>query len=170
MTDKLTVIGLNDEQAHCDRCGKLELRGTVILFDTEEGVEAGRYGTTCASKVLTEANGRKMTVTRNGAVSREHFRRDRVWNFYLRKVRAALANNDPALAQWWVADLRRDTTVLAHMDDELALIAEVDATGVYVADGTNKHINRIRREFYLANGYSPFAATVEVKRLMAAAA
>lgn len=170
MTDTLIIAGKNEEQAHCDRCGKLELRGTVILYNTEEGVEAGRYGTTCAGKVLTEANGRKITITGTDAARRERFRRDRVWNFYLRKVRSALASDDPALAQWIVWDMRRDATAIAHLDDELAIIAEVDATGRYVPSGENKHINRIRREFYLANGYSMFEATVQVRRLMATAA
>lgn len=169
MTDTLIIAGKNDEQTHCDRCGKLELRGTVILYNVEEGVEAGRYGTTCAGKVLTEANGRKITITGTEAARRENNRRDRVAN-YLRKAKAAMRNDDPALAQWIVWDMRRDATAIAHLDDELAIIAEVDATGRYVPSGENKHINRIRREFYLANGYSMFEATVQVRRLMATAA
>ena len=52
-TTNLRAAGTNDEQTHCDKCGKLELRGTVIVVDQDNN-EVGRYGTTCASKVLGE--------------------------------------------------------------------------------------------------------------------
>lgn len=48
---KLHIIGVTDEQTECDRCGKLELKRTVIVHD-EDGSEVGRYGTSCASAVL----------------------------------------------------------------------------------------------------------------------
>lgn len=54
----LTIQGVTDEQTTCDRCGKVELRRTCIVIDTDAGVEVGRYGTSCVSKVL----GRKVTA------------------------------------------------------------------------------------------------------------
>lgn len=55
---KLTIQGVTDEQTTCDRCGKLELRRTCIVIDTDAGVEVGRYGTSCVSKILV----RKVTA------------------------------------------------------------------------------------------------------------
>jgi hypothetical protein len=54
----LTIQGVTDEQTTCDRCGKVELRRTCIVIDLHAGVEVGRYGTSCVSKVL----GRKVTA------------------------------------------------------------------------------------------------------------
>lgn len=57
-TANLTIQGVTDEQTVCDRCGKVELRRTCIVVDTDAGVEVGRYGTSCVSKIL----GRKVTA------------------------------------------------------------------------------------------------------------
>ncbi len=57
-TANLTIQGVTDEQTTCDRCGKLELRRTCIVVDTNAGVEVGRYGTSCVSRVL----GQKVTA------------------------------------------------------------------------------------------------------------
>ena len=57
-TTNLKIQGVTDEQTVCDRCGKVELRRTCIVVDTEAGVEVGRYGTSCVSKIL----GRKVTA------------------------------------------------------------------------------------------------------------
>ena len=41
MDAALHIMGMTDEQTECDRCGRLELRCTVILADAD-GIEAGR--------------------------------------------------------------------------------------------------------------------------------
>lgn len=51
------IIGVTDEQTECDACGRMELKRTVILADAD-GIEAGRYGTTCASRLV----GRPLTA------------------------------------------------------------------------------------------------------------
>lgn len=48
---QLVILGANDEQTTCDRCGRVELRGTVILGEADR-VEVGRYGSTCAGYML----------------------------------------------------------------------------------------------------------------------
>jgi hypothetical protein len=55
-TQEYRIIGITDEQTECDACGRIELKRTVIL--ELDGVEAGRYGTTCASKIV----GRPLTA------------------------------------------------------------------------------------------------------------
>lgn len=65
-TNPLRMIGMNNEQTECDRCGRMELRGTVILGN-DDG-EVGRYGTTCASKELG------VKITRQDALSTEAHR------------------------------------------------------------------------------------------------
>jgi hypothetical protein len=54
----LVIQGVTDEQTTCDRCGKVELHRTCIVFNTGAGVEVGRYGTSCVSQIL----GRKITA------------------------------------------------------------------------------------------------------------
>lgn len=49
------IVGITDEQTACDECGRIELRSTVIL--AQDGAEIGRYGSSCAGKVLTRENG-----------------------------------------------------------------------------------------------------------------
>lgn len=56
-TTEYRIIGITDEQTECDACGRVELKRTVVLADSD-GVEAGRYGTTCASKIV----GRPLTA------------------------------------------------------------------------------------------------------------
>jgi len=138
----LRAVGFNDEQDHCDRCGKPELKGTVILAD-EDNLEAGRFGTSCAAKIILESTGVKVTVTRSGALSTERNRRDTVMN-YLRKASSALADNDPAIAQWFIWDMRRDVVAVPHRADELAIVAAVDATGTYTSTGVNRTFDEIR--------------------------
>lgn len=67
-TSPLHIVGTTDEQTECDRCGRVELKCTVILADAD-GVEAGRYGTSCASTVLG------VTVTKSDAVRINNRRR-----------------------------------------------------------------------------------------------
>jgi hypothetical protein len=63
----LTIQGVTDEQTTCDRCGRIELRRTCIIVDTIAGVEVGRYGTSCASKIL----GRKVAAKDADRIERE---------------------------------------------------------------------------------------------------
>lgn len=54
----LAILGVTDEQTTCDICGKTHLRSTVILHDLEQPyVEVGRYGSTCAGRMLGGAKG-----------------------------------------------------------------------------------------------------------------
>lgn len=66
----LYVKGTSNEQTECDRCGKVEIRCTVIICD-EDGVEVGRYGTSCAGKVL----GVKLTAAEARTASRTRIAR-----------------------------------------------------------------------------------------------
>jgi hypothetical protein len=144
-TPALRAIGFNDEQDHCDRCGKPELKGTVILAD-EDNTEAGRYGTSCAAKVIAESTGVKVTVTRNDALRTERFRREQTMH-YLRQAAAAMAEGDPAIAQWFIWDMRRDAVAVPHRADEVAIVAAVDATGTYTSTGVNRSFDEIRAAY-----------------------
>jgi hypothetical protein len=55
-TREYTIVGVTDEQTECDACGRVELKRTVIL--ALGGTEAGRYGTTCAGRIV----GRPLTA------------------------------------------------------------------------------------------------------------
>lgn len=114
-TTSLKAVGMNDEQTQCDACGREELRGTVIVAD-QDGMEVGRYGTTCASRVLG------VKVTRADAVSQESARRRGVAN-EIGAARTALAKGDLA----WVAEHLRelDRFHFVHRADELAAVAEL---------------------------------------------
>lgn len=93
------ILGMNDEQTTCDACGRVELRGTVILAD-EDGVEVGRYGTTCAGRILGRS------VTRRDAQSVEAYRRQCAVST-LRDARAAWIAGDQDAARWHVSHARR---------------------------------------------------------------
>ncbi|OZV74734.1 hypothetical protein CA850_29595 [Micromonospora echinospora] len=125
----LTILGVTDEQTTCDRCGRIELRGTVILGD--ENGEAGRYGSTCAGYML-DPTGRTKGVG-NRARLIEEVRRDRIY-WALRSAHAALADRDKrdqygaagfTRACRIVTDLERAT--LIHRPDEIAAVAAVRA-------------------------------------------
>ena len=92
------VVGMNDEQTTCDACGRMELRGTVILAD--ENGEFGRYGTTCAGRILG------WSISRSQAESAEAYRRQCVASD-LRAARAAAINGDAATARMYLRDARR---------------------------------------------------------------
>ena len=66
----LYIKGTSNEQTECDRCGKVEIRCTVIVCD-EDGVEVGRYGTACVSKVI----GFKVTAAEARTASRTRIQR-----------------------------------------------------------------------------------------------
>jgi len=52
----MMILGITDECTTCELCGRVELKSTVIIG--EDGVETGRYGSSCASKIL----GRKVAI------------------------------------------------------------------------------------------------------------
>lgn len=92
MTDSLKVIGINNEQTECDRCGRMELRGTVILGN-DEG-EVGRYGTTCAGKELG------YRVTRQDALNVEANRAYRVRSELVDGLKALERGDLPAVRMY----------------------------------------------------------------------
>lgn len=110
----LHIIGITDEQTECDRCGKIELRCTVILGD--DNGEVGRYGTTCASRELG------IKITAHDARNAETYRRQNVCGDLRKAIQANKAGDMTAVA-WWVAEARRWGIVRA---DEIALIAKME--------------------------------------------
>lgn len=114
---ELRAAGMNDEQTTCDACGREELRGTVIVAD-QDGMEVGRYGTTCASRVLG------VKLTRNDAVKRENLRRQGVAR-EVGAARKALAAGDLPLAAMHVRDLQRFHFL--HRADELQALSDLQA-------------------------------------------
>lgn len=132
---KVFPVGFNDDQTTCSLCGREELRGTVIL-GYESGGEYGRFGTGCASKVMSEVNGTPRKITRSDAQRLEMFRRETVMH-HVNKARKHLEAGDPVLAQLEISNLRRNPNVLPHRQDELDVIAQVDATGSYRPRGRN---------------------------------
>lgn len=107
-TPKLHIVGVTDEQTECDRCGKLELKRTVIVHD-EDGSEVGRYGTSCASAVLgvkwTGSDVDKLEATRRYRIVTE-----------LKTAARHLTNSDPEMAAECLADAK---TAGMHRPDEL---------------------------------------------------
>ena len=110
---KLHIMGRNDEQTVCDACGKVELRCTVILADAD-GIEAGRYGTTCAGRILG------WRVTAADAATSERTRRQHV----MEDIREAQAETDPKLIAWWI---RQIVARGIHRADELAAVETLRA-------------------------------------------
>jgi len=47
----LIVLGISDEHLKCDRCGRIELKKTIVVQDTETG-NINYYGSECASMVM----------------------------------------------------------------------------------------------------------------------
>lgn len=115
MTAKLRPLGMSNEHTECDRCGRMELRGTVIVVN-QDGEEVGRYGTTCAGYVL----GYK--VTRQDAISTEAYRRSLIRDELHRAVKASKAGDMPSL-RMYLDGARR---IGAVRDDEISLIARLE--------------------------------------------
>jgi hypothetical protein len=111
----LHAVGFNDEQTRCDRCGRVELRGTVILADDDGNITA-RMGTTCAARAL------KAPVTRDWALSREMARRSSVASD-LREAKRLTEQGRYAYAAQSIRDARRQGL---HRHDELAFVAKLD--------------------------------------------
>jgi hypothetical protein len=113
-TQNLRAVGMTDEQTECDACGRMELRGTVILAD--DNGEVGRYGTTCAGRMLG------WSITRKNATTIEAVRRQHVTDDLRKGLRAANAG-DMADALWRVREARRTGLVRA---DEKALAEKIE--------------------------------------------
>ena len=64
------ILGITDEQTTCDACGRVELRSTVILAD--ENGEYGRYGSSCAARILGRSAGSVLSSARNIELVRRH--------------------------------------------------------------------------------------------------
>lgn len=109
----LRAVGFNDEQTSCDRCGRVELRGTVILAD-DDGVEVSRMGTSCASKALG------VKVTRDVAQRKESVRRSYVL-VELREARDLIGAGRFAYAAQRLADARKQGL---HRVDEVQWAAQ----------------------------------------------
>jgi len=69
MTD-YRVRGTTDDVTTCEKCGKIELRGTVLLdcLDDDGNTEAVMYvGTTCAAKMVGRTTGTRIRQQAAGA-------------------------------------------------------------------------------------------------------
>lgn len=113
---KFRAIGMSNEHTECDRCGRMELRGTVIVAN-QDGEEIGRYGTTCASYVL----GYK--VTRQDALSTEACRRSLIRDELHRAAKAHAAGDIPTMQMY--LDGARQIGIVR--DDERAAIARLES-------------------------------------------
>lgn len=109
ITGATRILGLTDEQTTCDRCGRLELHGTVILGDADD-TEVARVGTTCATTIL----GRK--VTRRTAVSVETARRGTALRA-IDLIHNATTTTDLRRLREGLADLRE---VMSRPDETVA--------------------------------------------------
>jgi hypothetical protein len=74
-------IGTTDEQTQCDKCGRAELRSTVIVAELDQDgnvAEVLHYGSTCAARALSARYGVKVTKAQvmNAAASAELDRRN----------------------------------------------------------------------------------------------
>lgn len=101
--ENLVIQGVTDEQTTCDRCGKIELHRTCIVFNTAAGVEVGRYGTSCVSHIL----GRKITAKH--ADSLELMRRYNLHSAKLMLTRGLKSGNEGMvtlavedIARYWI--------------------------------------------------------------------
>lgn len=115
-TNQLRAIGFNNEVTECDACGRMELRGTVIL--TNEDGDLMRMGTTCASR----ATGTR--ISRQDALSQEAIRRNDVVN-ELRAAWRAFERGDMPAAQMYLDGAKNIGIVRS---DELKLAAKMEIT------------------------------------------
>jgi hypothetical protein len=78
---KFRYIGTTDEQTQCDKCGRTELRSTVLVAELDQDgnvAEVLHYGSTCAARALSSRYGVKVTKAQvmNAAASAELDRRN----------------------------------------------------------------------------------------------
>ena len=111
-SENLRPVGFTTEHTECDRCGRPELRGTVVMAN-EDGEIVAHWGTTCASK----ATGRK--ITRADALGNEAQRRAEV----LRELQLA-SRATGAQRAMYLDGARRAGLVRA---DEIRLAAKLAA-------------------------------------------
>lgn len=116
MSVQLRAVGMNDELTTCEKCGKDDLRGTVILA-TDENEEYGRFGTTCASYILGEE------ITRKGSATIEMVRQDKVGSA-IKRARREQSQGNWAAANREVTELEKFTVLT---DRERATVAQVRA-------------------------------------------
>src|SRR5690242_2436929 len=89
----LRPLGMSNDVTECDNCGRMELRGTVIVVNAD-GEEVGRYGTTCASRIV----GRK--ITRQDALSTEAYRRSVISDEIRLALKAERAGDMPSVRMY----------------------------------------------------------------------
>jgi hypothetical protein len=68
MENRLTIKGVSDEVLECQKCGKVELKRTVVLTD---GVSAVYYGSACAARVLCMRKGQVDRIANDRAAGRK---------------------------------------------------------------------------------------------------
>lgn len=108
----MMILGITDEQTVCDMCGRVELKSTVIIG--EDGVEVGRYGSTCASKML---GGRKgvLKSARNIEEVRRHYLAAN-----MKGARSAKAKGDMESFDYFGKEI---LTLVLHKEEKEALRA-----------------------------------------------
>ena len=65
---KLTIKGISDEVLQCQKCGKPELKRTIVLMDGESEVY---YGSTCAARELGTQKANVDRIANNKAAGRK---------------------------------------------------------------------------------------------------
>ncbi len=134
-TARYEVIGCNDEQTHCDFCGRDHLKKTVILRSTDDDRAIVRVGSTCAVRacavpgVRTKTQLDRHVSAARAEIERLTFRRDQAAAVLADPARleanAETARNapfGPHYGQPWTAadEAARWRTVLAEATAELA--------------------------------------------------
>lgn len=106
-TSDMHAVGFNDDQVECDRCGRTELRGTVVIADGDGNI-AYRMGSTCAGTFLSAK------ITKAQAVNMESSRRMAVGD----GLRRAMMNIDRGQFSAASADLDDVTARGLHLPEE----------------------------------------------------
>ncbi len=116
MTQTLRPLGMSNDVTECDNCGRMELRGTVIVVN-QDGEEVGRYGTTCASRIT----GQK--ITRQDALSTEAHRRHMIVSEIRDARKAEKVGDLPSVRMYLDGAIK----IGAVRPDEKRAIAELEA-------------------------------------------
>jgi hypothetical protein len=112
----LHAVGFTDEQTQCDRCGREELRETVVQAD-DDGNFTARMGTTCAAKTL----GARSPVTQQPP--RENVRRSNLIR-ELREAENLIEDGRLACRAQRLGDARR---LGRHRRDEVTATGHLEA-------------------------------------------
>lgn len=126
---KLSVVGYDDSHGVCERCGRRELRGTVVLRSSGD-LTTKRYGTTCAMRVLEKHN------AANDFIILEK-RRAREVASMLSDARRFLSAGSLGSAMTMVHEARQDDATTL---DELAQFEEVARTVQAIRDARDIRI------------------------------